>query len=36
MWTVDVGGEILGKEMVGRYRKILQNLAIASVEKVSS
>jgi hypothetical protein len=28
-------GEVFGKEVVSRSRKILQNLTIASVEKVS-
>ena len=36
IWTVAGEGEVFGKEVVGRSGKILQNLTIASVKKVSS
>ena len=36
MWPLTGEGEVVGKEVVGRSRKILQNFTIASVEKVSS
>jgi hypothetical protein len=36
MWPLTGEGEVVGKEVVGRSRKILQNLTIAAVEKVSS
>jgi len=36
MWPLAGEGEVVGNEVVGRSRKILQNLTIASVEKVSS
>jgi len=35
IWPRAGEGEVFGKEVVGRSRKILQNLTIASVEKVS-
>ena len=35
IWTLAGEGEIFGKEVVSRPRKILPNLTIPSVEKVS-
>ena len=35
IWTLAVGGEVFGKEVVSRSRKMLPNLLISSVEKVS-
>ena len=35
IWTLAGGGEVFGKEVVSRSRKILPNLLIPSVEKVS-
>ena len=34
-WTLTGEGEVFGKEVVSRSRKILPNLLIPSVEKVS-
>ena len=36
IWPLSGEGEVFGKGVVGRSRKILQNLTIASEEKVSS
>ena len=35
IWTLAGEGEVFGKEVVSRSRKILPNLLIPSVEKVS-
>jgi hypothetical protein len=35
IWPLAGEGEVFGKEVAGRSRKILQNLTIASAEKVS-
>jgi hypothetical protein len=35
IWTLAGEGEVFGKEVVSRYGKILPNLLISSVEKVS-
>ena len=35
IWTLAGEGEVFGKEVVSRSRKILPNLRIPSVEKVS-
>ncbi len=35
IWTLAGEGEVFGKEVVSRSRKILLNLLISSVEKVS-
>jgi len=35
IWPLAGEGEVVGREVVSRSRKILQNLTIASVEKVS-
>jgi hypothetical protein len=35
IWTVAAEGEVFGEEVVSRSRKILPNLRIPSVEKVS-
>jgi hypothetical protein len=35
IWTLAREGEVFGKEMVSRSRKILPNLSISSVEKAS-
>jgi len=36
IWTLAGEGEVLGKEVASGSRKILPNLTVASVEKVSS
>ncbi len=35
IWTLAVKGEVFGKEVVSRSRKILPNLLISSIEKFS-
>jgi hypothetical protein len=35
IWAVAGEGEVFGKEVVGRFRKILPTFTIRSVEKVS-
>jgi hypothetical protein len=35
IWTVAGEGEVFGEEVISRFRKILPNLLIPSVDKVS-